>query len=194
MILRALLLTVFGIAFIISGMTTPQALNVGDQAPNFSLENIDGKTISLDSYEDAKGYIVVFTCNNCPYAKAYQKRLGELHNAYASKGFPVIAINTSDPKDEIAKRAREEDYPFVYLHDKTQNVTRSYGATRTPHVYILKNDRTVAYIGAIDNNYKDASAADKQYTRDAIESLLANKEVKITNTKAIGCTIKWKSS
>ena len=192
MMLRAILLAVFGIAFIISGMTVPQGLNVGDKAADFSLENVDGKMVSLDSYDDAKGYIVVFTCNNCPYAKAYQDRLAALHNTYAKKGFPVIAINTSDAEDDIKKRAKKQNYPFVYLHDETQQVSKSYGATKTPHVYVLKKDRTVAYIGAIDNNYKDADAADKRYVKDAVESLLANKQIEITSTKAIGCSIKWK--
>ena len=194
MMLRAILLTVFGVAFIISGMTRPQGLNVGDKATDFSLANIDGKMISLDSYKDAKGYIVVFTCNNCPYAKAYQQRLADLHYSFAKKGFPVIAINTSDSEQDIKQRAKEEKYPFVYLHDETQQVSKSYGAVKTPHVYVLNRDKTVAYIGAIDNNYKDAEAADKRYVEDAVEALLANREIKVTNTKAIGCTIKWKNS
>jgi len=193
MILRTILLTVFGVAFIISGMTRPQDLNVGDKASDFSLANFEGEMISFDSYDDAKGYIVIFTCNNCPYAKGYQQRIAELHDKYVSKGFPVIAINTSDSKDEITQRAKEMNYPFVYLYDETQKVTRAYGATNTPQVYVLKKDRTVAYIGAIDNNYKDANAADKHYVQDAIDALLANKEVKIFSTKAIGCSIKWKN-
>ena len=194
MILRTILLTVFGITFLITGMTVPQGLNVGDQASDFSLANIDGKMVSMDSYENAKGYIVVFTCNNCPYAKAYQKRIAELHRKYSQRGFPVIAINTSDSREDIIKRAKEQNYPFEYLHDETQNVSRAYGATKTPHVYILKKDKTVAYIGAIDNNYKDATSADKRYVQEAVEALLANKEIEVTNTKSIGCTIKWKSS
>lgn len=194
MILRAVLLTVFGLAFLLIGMTEPQELNVGDKAPGFSLENFDGKTISLDSYNNAKGYIVIFTCNNCPYAKAYQDRIAELQNEYAPKGFPVIAINTSDPGEEIVARAKEKDYPFPYLHDETQEVTRAYGATRTPHVFVLEKDRTVAYIGAIDNNYKDASKADENYVKDAVNALLNDQEVDVKSTKAIGCTIKWKNS
>lgn len=193
MMLRAILLTIFGLAFIISGMTDSQGLNVGEKADDFSLANVDGKMISLESYKNAKGYIVIFTCNNCPYAKAYQKRIAELHNKYATLGFPVIAINTSDSKEDIKTRAKNENYPFVYLYDKTQEVTRAYGATNTPHVYVLKNDKTIAYIGAIDNNYKDANAAEKRYVNDAVEALLANKEVTTTNTKAIGCSIKWKT-
>lgn len=194
MILRAILLSVFGIAFIITGMTNPNGLSVGEKAENFSLADISGKLVSLDSYADAKGYIVVFTCNNCPYAKAYQGRLASLHNEYAKKGFPVIAINTSDSPEDIKARAKEKNYPFAYLFDETQGVSKSYGATKTPHVYVLNKDRKVAYIGAIDNNYKDAAAADKTYVKDAVVALLANKEVKVTNTKAIGCSIKWKNS
>jgi len=193
MILRAILLTVFGVALLLTGMTNPQGLNVGDKASDFSLANIDGRMISMDSYHDAKGYIVIFTCNSCPYAKAYQKRIADLHNEYVPKGFPVIAINTSDSKQAIAARAKEMNYPFPYLHDETQQVSKSYGATKTPHVFVLKKDRTVAYIGAIDNNYKDATNADKHYVKDAVDALLANKSVEITNTKAIGCTIKWKN-
>jgi peroxiredoxin len=194
MILRAVLLTLFGVAFLLNGRTEPKELNIGDKAPGFELENFDGKTVSLDSYDNSKGYIVIFTCNNCPYAKAYQDRIAELQNMYSSKGFPVIAINTSDPSEEIAARAKEENYPFPYLHDDTQEVTRSYGATRTPHVFVLDKDRTVAYIGAIDNNYKDASKADKHYVKDAVDALLNDQEVEVKNTKAIGCTIKWKNS
>jgi len=193
MILRTILLSVFGIAFIISGMTVPKGLNVGDKATDFSLENVDGKMISLESYENTKGYIVIFTCNTCPYAQGYQQRIIDLQNTFASKGFPVIAINTSDGKDEIKKRAKEMNYPFVYLYDGTQEVAKTYGATKTPHVYVLKKDKTVAYIGAIDNNYKDGMAADKHYVKDAVNALLTDKEVEVTNTNAIGCTIKWKS-
>ena len=193
MILRAILLTVFGIAFLLTGMTEPNGLAIGDKAVDFSLANVDGEMVSLDSYKKAKGYIVVFTCNNCPYAKAYQDRLAELHKSYAEKGFPVIAINTSDSESDIKKRAKQENYPFVYLHDETQEISRAYGATKTPHVYVINQDRKVAYIGAIDNNYKNAEKADKKYVEDAVEALLANKEVKVTTTKAIGCSIKWKS-
>ena len=192
--LRAILLAVFGIAFFLSGMTGPQGLEIGDKAFDFSLNDIDGKMVSLDSYQDVKGYIVVFTCNNCPYAQAYQDRLAGLHHEYANKGFPVIAINTSDSQKEIKERAREKAYPFPYLFDDTQEVSKSYGATRTPHVYVLDQGKKVAYIGAIDNNYKDESKADKNYVKDAVEALLNNKEVKVTTTKAIGCSIKWKNN
>lgn len=192
MILRAILLAFFGTAFIVTGLTRPQELNVGDKAPDFSLADIDGKMISPTTYKDAKGYIVIFTCNDCPYAKAYQDRIAELHNDFAPKGFPVIAINTSDSKEAISARAKEKNYPFSYLHDETQVTTKAFGATKTPHAFVLDKNMTVAYIGAIDNNYKNAADADQKYIRDAVTSLLSNEKVKITNTKAIGCSIKWK--
>jgi peroxiredoxin len=194
MILRAILLAIFGTAFLITGITGPNELNIGGKAPDFSLADVDGKMISPNSFEDAKGYIVVFTCNDCPYAKAYQDRIAELHNDLAPKGFPVIAINTSDSKESIAARSKEKNYPFSYLHDETQETTKAYGATKTPHAFVLDKNKTVVYIGAIDNNYKDADGADQKYVRDAVEALLSNSEVKITKTKAIGCTIKWKDA
>ncbi len=194
MMLRAILLTIFGFAFILSGMIEPKELKVGDKAENFSLANIDGKLISLDSYENAIGYVVIFTCNNCPYAKAYQKRIAELHNEYAPKGIPVIAINPNDSKEKIKQRSKEKNYPFAYLHDETQEVTRAYGASKTPHVFILNKEKTVMYIGAIDNNYKDAAAADKRYVVDALDAMLANKKIEVTNTRALGCSIKWRNS
>lgn len=184
----------FGLAFIISGMTDSQGLNVGEKANDFTLANVDGKLISLGSYKNAKGYIVIFTCNNCLYAKAYQKRIAELQDKYAIKGFPVIAINTSDSKEDIKARAKDQKYPFLYLNDETKEVTKTYGATNTPQVYVLKKDKTVAYIGAIDNKYKDSNTADKQYVQDAVEALLANEEVTTNHTKAIGCSIKLKTN
>lgn len=194
MILRAILLCVFGMAFLITGMIQHKGLNIGDKAIDFSLENVDGTMISLDTYEDARGYIVIFTCNNCPYAEAYQGRISLLQNEYAPKGYPVIAINTSDSKEEIISRANEQQYPFPYLHDETQDVSRAYGAIKTPHAYVLTKDKKVAYIGAIDNNYKNAADADQHYVKDAVEALLSNKEVPVKSTKAIGCSIKWKNS
>lgn len=172
MILRTILLTVFGIAFIISGMTGLNSLEIGSTAPDFSLANIDGKMVSLQSYDDAKGYIVVFTCNTCPYANVYQERIAQLHKKYAGKGFPVIAISTSDSKQDIIERSKEMNYPFPYLYDETQEVTKAYGATRTPQVFVLTKDQTVAYIGAIDNNYKDATGADKKYVRIKWDQIL----------------------
>lgn len=175
--------------------------NVGDQATDFKLKNVDGKTISMADYKDAKGYIVVFTCNTCPFSKMYEKRIDLLNQKYESKGYPVIAINSNDvtkqPGDsfeEMVKRSKDKGYSFPYLYDESQAVATAYGATRTPHVYVLNKNLNVSYIGAIDDNHKDANAVTKRYVEEAIDNLLAGKAVMTPTTKAIGCTIKWKDA
>jgi peroxiredoxin len=175
---------------------------VGDSAEDFKLKNVDGKEVSLAGYKDAKGFIVVFTCNHCPFAKAYEQRIIDLDNKYASKGYPVIAINPNDavayPDDSfenMVKRSKEKKYPFPYLMDETQYVAKQYGALKTPHIYILKKDKNalkVAYIGAIDDNSEDAAQVKTKYVENAVNELLAGKPVTVTETKAIGCGVKWK--
>jgi peroxiredoxin len=173
---------------------------VGDTAMDFSLKNVDGEMVSMDSYKDAKGFMIIFTCNSCPYSVAYEDRIIALHEKYAKKGVPVIAINPNDdvksPKDSFDKmieRAEEKGFPFPYVYDDTQEITKSYGATNTPHVYVLDAERTVKYIGAIDNNTKSAKSADKKYVEDAVDAVINKEEVSEKKTKAIGCTIKWAS-
>lgn len=175
---------------------------IGDVATDFSLINIDGKNVSLTDYPDAKGYIVIFTCNHCPYAVAYQDRIIELDKKYKPLGFPVIAINPNDPIkqpedsfDLMKVRAQEKGFTFPYLVDEGQQIYPQYGATKTPHVFILqKTDEgnIVQYIGAIDDNHDDASAVTEKYVEHAVDALLAEKEIEVKETKAIGCTIKVK--
>lgn len=177
-------------------------LEVGDKAVDFNLKNIDGNMVSLDSQKDVKGYILVFTCNTCPYSVLYEDRIIELHNMYADKGYPVLAIQPNDTQkspgdsfDKMQERAEEKGFPFPYLIDETQETTKTYGATNTPHVYVLNkegdSDFRIEYIGAIDNNSRNAEAASKHYVQDAVNGLLSGGEVPTTSTKAIGCTIKW---
>ncbi len=175
---------------------------VGDKAADFKLKNVDGKLVSLATGKAAKGYIVVFTCNTCPYAKAYETRIMELHEKYAPLGYPVVAINPNDPAvapgDSFAAmqaRASEKKYPFPYLFDETQQVAQTFGATRTPHLYVLTRrgpDFVVSYIGAIDDNSEDAKLVKTKYVENAMTELLAGKPASTSTTKAIGCTIKWK--
>jgi len=177
---------------------------VGDIVGEFKLKNVDGKMIALSDYLSGKGVIVIFDCNTCPYSKAYNDRIIGLHKKYSSAGYPVVAINANDAGispgdsyDAMVAYAKEKDYNFPYLVDETQDVAKAFGASNTPHVYILKKDGKsfkVVYKGAIDNNTKDASAADKKYVEEAIDALLAGKEVPTGKTKAIGCTIKWRNS
>jgi peroxiredoxin len=179
-----------------------QGYAVGDLASDFKLKNVDGKMVSLSDDKQAKGMVVVFTCNPCPYAKAYEQRIIALDNQYASKGYPVLAINPNDPVkspqdsyENIQKRAKEKSYPFPYLQDGTQEITRLYGAKATPHFYILKKEGSgfrVAYIGALDDDTENTKSDKITYAEDAINALLRNEKPKITQTKAIGCTIKWK--
>ncbi|MCS6904515.1 MAG: thioredoxin family protein [Bacteroidia bacterium] len=174
---------------------------VGEKAPSFKLKNVDGKMVSLSDYADKKGLIVVFSCNHCPYVVKYEDRINELNKKYAPLGFPLVAINPNAPKvaedsyEKMIERHREKGFTFPYLLDETQEVAKKYGAERTPHVYILERkgkDFFIRYIGAIDDNAGDPNAVTKRYAADAIDALLAGKEVPVKETKAIGCTIKWK--
>ncbi|GAA4245701.1 MULTISPECIES: thioredoxin family protein [Winogradskyella] len=197
------LLTVMVVLVTLSAVTTKlngQGYNVGDMATDFNLENIDGNMVSLSDYKDAKGFIVTFTCNTCPYAVAYEDRIEALNKKYASKGFPVIAImpNNTDvmPGDNMKamqERAKSKGFTFPYLTDKGQKIYPQYGATKTPHIYILEKTTAgneVKYIGAIDDNYQDAKAVKVKYVENAVDALLKGEDVKVKETKAIGCTIK----
>ena len=175
---------------------------VGDEATDFKLKNIDGKMVSLSDYKSAKGFIVIFTCNHCPYAKKYEDRIVALDKMFKTKGYPVIAINPNDPavqpQDgfvEMQTRAKEKGFTFPYLVDEGQKIYPIYGATKTPHVYILKKENgknIVKYIGAIDNNYENPNDVSEFYVQDAVNQLLKNEAVKTEKTVAIGCTIKVK--
>lgn len=172
----------------------------GDNAIAFTLKNVDGTNVSLSDYKDQKGVILVFTCNPCPYAKAYEQRIIQLHKNYADKGFPVVAINpndelisTEDSFESMKKLSSEKGYPFPYLKDEDQEVYKAYGATRTPHIFLLSNEGgkfKVAYIGAIDNNAMDASAVSDRYLENAISAVMGGQTPKPAFTKAVGCGIK----
>lgn len=184
-----------------TGLSAQSAgLKVGDIAPDFKLKDVSGKMISLSDYPDAKGFIVTFTCNTCPFAVMYEDRLIELHKKYADQGYPVIAINPNDPEvkpgdsfEAMVERAQEKNYPFRYLFDEGQKVYPTYGASRTPHIYLLDKNRKVRYIGALDNNAQDPESVTKHYVEDAIKALENGQEPDPAVTKAIGCSIKVKS-
>jgi peroxiredoxin len=191
------LLTTF---FATTLLSAQSGYDIGATATEFKIENIDGTFVSLSDFEQAKGFIVVFTCNTCPYAVAYEDRTEALNKMYATKGYPVIAImpnnieiKPGDSLDAMKRRAKEKGFTFPYLIDREQTVFPQYGATKTPHVYILEksNDANVVrYIGAIDDNYKDANAVEVKYVEEAVNALLAKKPVSVTKTRAIGCSIK----
>lgn len=173
---------------------------VGDMATDFSLKNVNSKNVSLADFKDAKGFIVVFTCNHCPFAVAYEDRIIALDKKYKKLGYPVIAINPNNPAVQsedsfvlMQKRAKEKGFTFPYLFDDGQKIYPQYGATKTPHVYVLQKTKAgnqVKYIGAIDDNYSDESAVKSKYVENAVDALLKNEEISVKTTKAIGCSIK----
>lgn len=186
---------------VISAFTlNPGGYQVGDVATDFSLKNVNDKMVSLKDFKDAKGFVVIFTCNHCPFAKAYEDRIIAIDKKYKSLGYPVIAINPNNPdvqKDDsfdlMKKRAKEKGFTFPYLFDDGQKIYPQYGATKTPHVYLLQKTskgNIVKYIGAIDDNYSDESAVKTKYLENAINSLLKDEEIVVKTTKAIGCSIK----
>ncbi|MGO4770521.1 thioredoxin family protein [Flavobacterium sp. W22_SRS_FK3] len=182
---------------------TGTTLKAGDAAPDFKLKNVDGKEVSFASYPKAKGFIVVFTCNTCPYAVAYEQRIIDLDNKFRSQGYPVIAINPNDPEastadtfDKMQELAKGKKYPFAYLFDAGQKVTDQYGAKRTPHVFIISKStkgNVVEYVGAIDNDPEGTKTEKIKYAEDVIASLKNNQKPTITQTKEIGCTVKRKA-
>lgn len=177
-----------------------QGYKVGDKATDFKLKNIDGKYVSMSDYASAKGFIVIFTCNHCPFSVAYEDRIIEIDLKYKELGYPVIAINPNDPVqvpadsyDEMIKRAADKGFTFPYLIDEGQQVYPAYGATRTPHVYILNKENDgliVAYIGAIDDNHQDVKAVKNRYLEDAVNALMKGEKPAVDFTKAVGCSIK----
>lgn len=190
---------------VISGIAKAQtSYKIGDIATDFNLKNVDNKMISMANYKEAKGFFVIFHCNQCPYSKAYENRIIALNAKYASKGLPVITINPNDPainpEDSFEKmkiRAKQEKYTFPYLVDDTQEIAKAYGAKATPHVYLLKKTDeglVVSYTGAIDNDTENVNDAKIKYAENAADVLLAGKEIELTQTKAIGCSIKWKKT
>lgn len=200
MLSKTLLVSAF---VLMSFCSLGQALKVGDKAPDFNLKSTEGKQVSLSGIQGNKGAIVVFTCNHCPFSIAYEDRIIALHKKFSSLGYPVIAINPNDavkvPEESfkhMRKRAKEKSFPFVYLQDESQETAKAFGATRTPHVFIVQKNTDgsyiLKYIGAIDNNTDDPDAADKKYVDNAVNELLLGNTVSLTNTKAIGCSIKWK--
>lgn len=180
----------------------PKGYTLGDAVADFSLKNVDGRTISLIGYRAQKGLIVVFTSNHCPFSKAYEERLLVLDRKFAPQGFPVLAIMPNDPSvyvdDSFANmqvRVRERNYGFAYAIDETQAVARQFGATRTPQVYVLKQTNgqfVLEYTGTIDDNPQDGAGAQRHYVEEAVGNLLAGRPVSSPLTKPIGCAIKWK--
>ena len=186
-------------SFFLLNWSAPSDYIVGDQVEDFTLKNVDGKFVSLSDYIGTKGVLVIFTCNHCPYAQIYEQRIIDLHKKYAPLGVPVLAINPNSPLivpedsyEEMQKRAIAKRYPFPYLFDEDQTVMPKFGATRTPHVFLLDSNRVVRYIGAIDDNPETPASARNRWAESAVNALLAGRTPSPDFTRAVGCTVKRK--
>lgn len=176
-------------------------IEVGATVPDFRLKGIDGKQHSLPDLRGQKATVIVFSCNHCPYVRAWEDRLIALQRDFSAKGVRFIAINANDTKtypddsfDQMVKRAAEKGYNFPYLHDESQQTARAYGAERTPEVFLLDAQMKLRYHGAPDDNYEDPRKVKKSYLKDATAALLAGKDPLVQETPPVGCTIKWKKT
>ena len=193
------LLIVFFSTYFIAGSSVSNGYQPGDTATDFKLKSVDGKMYSMADYKSAKGFIVVFTCNTCPFAVKYEDRVNDLAKKYKSKGYVLLAINSNDPQVQpddtyslMQEKAKEKGFEFPYLVDEGQKIYPQYGATKTPHVFLLDKNLVVKYIGAIDDNADDADSVKQHYLENAIAALESGKEPSPAITKAIGCSIKAK--
>lgn len=171
----------------------------GDVATDFKLMSTDGDMVSLTDFPNAKGFIIVFTCNHCPFAIKYEDRMIDIAKRYRALGYEMIAINPNDPEAQPADsyelmkvRAEEKGFIFPYLFDEGQKIYPQYGATKTPHVYLLDKNRVVQYIGAIDDNVNNPEEVEEKYLENAILALENGQQPNPNMTKAIGCSIKVK--
>ena len=175
------------------------AATMKNKAIDFELPGVDGKNHSLKELGDKKAVIILFSCNHCPYVQAYEDRIVQIQRDYADKGAQIVAINSNedvnhpdDSFENMVKRAREKKFNFLYLRDESQKTARDYGATHTPHIFLFDKNRDLRYTGKIDDNWQEPSKVKKKYLREALDAVLAGKEVPEPETHAIGCTIKWK--
>jgi len=176
-----------------------KTLKTGSPTPDFKLIGVDDKTYSLNSFSDKDVLIIIFSCNHCPYVKAYEGRIKAIQKDYGSRGVAVIAINSNDdvgyPEDsfeEMKKRAKTENFNFIYLRDEDQEAARAYDASHTPEIFLFDKNRKLAFHGKIDDNWQEPEKVKNHYLRNTLDELLAGKEISVPETFTIGCTIKWK--
>jgi len=200
--MKKVLLVVIAIAALLISADKPGGYKPGDVVAGFKLKNVDGKMVGPESYRNSRGYIVVFTCNHCPFAKLYQERMNELNAMYGPRGFPLLAVSANDadavPEDgfeAMKQRAKEKHYNFPYLYDEQQEVARAFGAVKTPHAFVVVKEGgkwILKYSGAIDDNGSEPGKVKTKFVAEAVDALLAGREVSVVSTKSVGCAIKWK--
>jgi peroxiredoxin len=188
----------FGLLLLLASFATINNKPVAD----FRLKNTDGRMISLKDFPDAKGFIIVFTCNHCPFAKLYYSRLNDLNTKYQALGVPLLAISSTDTINydedtypEMVKKAAEQHFNFPYLYDASQGVAKSFSAQKTPHAYIIWKENgkwIVKYNGAIDDNGAHPELVKNSYVANAVDALLGGNTIAVNETKSIGCQINFR--
>lgn len=179
-----------------------EPLAIGSTAPmaDVKMRNVDGSMVSIADVKGEKGTLVIFTCNPCPYVKAWESRIDELGNAYATKGIGVIAINSNDPEvqaedsfEAMQARAKEKGRKYPYVVDETSDVARAFGATRTPEAFLFDASGKLVYHGAVDDNVKEPEKVTAAWLRDALEAVVAGNPPATETSKALGCSIKFRA-
>jgi len=178
----------------------PLAIGAGMPMADVKMKSVDGKELSLTDVKTAQGTLVVFTCNHCPFAKMWEKRIVELGNSYAAKGVGVVAINANDPKvaeedsyEVMQQRAKDRGMEFPYVVDATSGLARAFGATKTPEAFLFDKDGKLVYHGAVDDNGQEPAKVENAYLKNALDAVVAGKDVTVKETKSIGCGIKFRS-
>jgi hypothetical protein len=164
------------------------------------MKNVDGRELSIQDVAGSQGTLVIFSCNSCPWVKAWEKRIVELGNGYARRGVGVIVINPNDPArsaedgyESMKQRARQRGMKFAYVVDATSDVARAFGATRTPEAFLFDAEGRLVYHGTIDDNARQPGKVRHRYLRDALEALVAGRPIAVQETKSLGCTIKFRA-
>jgi hypothetical protein len=190
------------VTFACSGNASePGALELGATMPMASVEmlNVDGKTTTIEAVAGDKGTLVIFSCNACPWVKAWEERIAEIGNSYRQRGVGVIAINSNDPGrvaedsyEVMQARAKDKGFEFAYVVDGTSDVARAFGATRTPEAFLFDAQGKLVYHGAIDDNAQEPDKVEANFLKEALDALLAGEEIAVNQTKALGCSIKFR--
>lgn len=201
--MKNLIYLILAIAFVNLFAIIPPSpgYQVGDVVADFSARDVTGKSVSIKDFETAKGFVIVFTCNTCPVAQKYEQRIIQLAEKLNDKEWPLIAINSNDEGmspgdsfDKMQSRAKSKKYSFPYLHDESQAIVNAFGATKTPHFYVLDANKKIKYIGALDDNAEDVSAINTRYVENAIGAIEKNQDPNPSFTRAVGCGIKKRTT
>ena len=201
---------ILAIAFLIGAAAAARAgestggLALGSKVPaavaKTKMKNVDGKMLSIADAAGKSGTLVVFTCNHCPFAKAWEERIVELGNSYAGKGIGVVLINANDPTmhaddgfDEMQARAKSRAMKIPYVVDDTSAVARAFGASVTPEAFLFDKAGKLAYHGTIDDNRQEPDKVTARYLKDALDAVVAGKKPAVPDTKGLGCGIKFRS-